>query len=128
MNLLRRQIVPYLVIFFTTALLILLGATTTEARKRPTVGGPDACPTYDCEGGIICSCCFDDGCWICDANPQYSGIELPIWNTCEWEPAFRKTRKGFTIIPPGGGVLDPGPPVTNTRPYSVPRGGGVLSP
>jgi hypothetical protein len=115
-------------IFFASALLILLGGATSEARKRPTVGGPDACIGYDCEGGLICSCCYDDGCWICDALAP--GSSLPGWQNCEWDPAFRK--KGVTKISPGSGVLDPGtgnprPPSFNPKPYSLPGGTGTFS-
>ncbi len=50
----------------------------------------------------------------------------PDYYMCEWDQAAR--RRGETKVRPGSGVLDPGPPVTNTRPYSVPGGAGVLDP
>jgi hypothetical protein len=116
---------PHLLIVFASALLILLaGATSEAAGKRPTISQAEDCPDYDCEGGIICSCCYDDGCWICTARKD--GPLPDFYNTCEWEQAAR--RKGVTKIRPGGGILDPGPPPPpsfNLKPYSVP--GGALS-
>ena len=125
MDLLTRRVPLYLAILFASA--VLVGEATGDMKgRRPTVGGPDVCLNYDCEGGIICSCCYEDGCWICDAS---GGGNLPVW-TCEWDPAFRK--KGVTKIRPGSGVLDPGtgnppPPSFNPKPFSLPGGGGVLS-
>jgi hypothetical protein len=128
MDFLRRPIVLcFAIIVASTA---LMGEATADKKgKRPTVSDATDCSGFACEGPI-CACCYEDGCWICDARKDDSGsnaYDLPVYETCEWEPAFRKLRKGFTIIPPGGGVLEPGPPTTNTRPYRVPKG-GVLSP
>ena len=121
MNLLRRQFLLSLAILFASA--VLVGEAMGDQKgKRPTISDALDCADYDCEGGIICSCCYDDGCWICNAQNS----QVPdLYKNCEWQPAAR--RKGVTKIRPGSGVLDPGPPMTNTKPYSVPGGTGVFS-
>jgi hypothetical protein len=78
--------------------------------KRPTTGTADDCilaweagnpntPDYNCEG-LICWCCYSDGCWICNNKSE----------DCVWDPAYRG--------PPSKplGVFDPG----ENRPPTIP--------
>lgn len=57
--------------------------------RRPTIGGADVCfkdPTTDKEcsegGGLLCYCCYSDGCWICD---NWFGIPA----NCAWDDSYR---------------------------------------
>jgi hypothetical protein len=63
--------------------------------RRPTIDSAGDC-FYGCggtgcgvhegckrENGPICSCCYSDGCWICQ---QYPGTDNPT--LCEWEDAY----------------------------------------
>jgi len=78
---------------------------TNPSQAAPKIGQRASdCSKWDCSGGIICSCCFNNGCWICDA-----GVSGPIIYDCDWNDAVRNqgTVPGGSIVP-GGGVLDPG--------------------
>jgi len=44
-------------------------------------GPPNSCGEWDCEGGIICTCCVSNGCWICDAK-GFNGAG----RRCSWDP------------------------------------------
>lgn len=111
-----------------SAVLILAAATAAVADKkgpRPTVSSPTDCAGWDCEGGIICSCCFDDGCYICDAH-TYPGTDITIPGfQCHWENALRS---GAGTVRPGGGVIGPieRAPVTRVPRRTVP--GGAIAP
>ena len=53
-------------------------------NPRPTVDSPSACfgeekGEVDCDG-TLCSCCYNDGCWICNAGTPAD---------CTWDPAYR---------------------------------------
>lgn len=68
----------------------LLTATPSEAlKRRPTVDSVDRCINgagdKSCDGAI-CSCCYDDGCWICGDS----------YYNCVWDPAYRK---GGKVLP-----------------------------
>jgi hypothetical protein len=61
--------------------------SVADAKNRPTVDSdtgldcfldPDADP--DLGDGVIVSCCYDDGCWICEHNPGQN---------CVWDPKYR---------------------------------------
>src|SRR5688572_14003201 len=39
---------------------------------------------HDCSGAI-CSCCTNDGCWICDRE---------TWEDCEWDDAYGRALEG----------------------------------
>lgn len=103
------------------ALLLAPVPARAEITRPPTVG--IVC-TWDCEGGIICSCCDVAGlpagtCVICSAT---------VADDCEVIPPPRGLRgTGAITRPPGQGVLDPGaspPRLPGTR---LP-GGGTRAP
>ncbi|BBA33802.1 hypothetical protein sS8_1848 [Methylocaldum marinum] len=57
--------------------------------RRPTISHPGDCfndPTTDKEcsegGGLLCYCCYADGCWICD-----NLFEIPA--NCVWDDSYR---------------------------------------
>ena len=65
--------------------------------RRPTVGGPHECfkdATTDKEcsegGGLLCSCCYSDGCWICD-----NWFGMPA--NCTWDDSYRSVLIGRGI-------------------------------
>lgn len=71
-----------------------------EAKNRPPGTGSTECwrdsnNDTGC-GGIICYCCYDDGCWICQgANPD----------NCSWDPAYSSVRPPRPR-PPRPGLFD----------------------
>ena len=82
--------------------------------KRPTTGTEADCflngdregkdpskPTKGCEG-LLCWCCYSDGCWICDSAGEMN---------CVWDDAGRGPPSK-----PLGGVLDP----IENRPKPIP--------
>lgn len=90
------------------AILALMLSTLTafpsvaDAKPRPTVDDgtgvdcffdPDADVNWD--DGLIVSCCYDDGCWICDKNAGQN---------CVWDPKYRMITPISTqpTINPGG--------------------------
>lgn len=86
------------------------GVSDSWARPRPSFGRPSDCGKFDCEGGIICSCCYDDGCYICDAAEGPHATHEPAWLTCTWEPKGSTIRGGLSKVP-GTKMLTPaGPP------------------
>ncbi len=71
---------------------------------KPRPPGPEKCSKWDCEGGIICSCCFaGQGCWICDAHVQGTQPDLRF---CHFDPKASS----------GGAILNPNLNVTPIRP------------
>jgi hypothetical protein len=87
------------------------GFSDSWAKPRPTFGRPSDCGKFDCEGGIICSCCYDNGCYICDAQQTgpHSTYE-PVYLSCTWEPKGSTIRGGLSKVP-GAKMLTPsGPP------------------
>jgi hypothetical protein len=69
--------------------------------RRPTVDSPASCfggaGDVDCSegGGLICSCCYDDGCWICD---NWFGIPA----NCVWDDKYSKRGRPARAL---GGVF-----------------------
>ena len=66
------------------ALFTAVAPSFAEAKNRPTVSTVGDCFNdpeiqYDCDG-TLCSCCYDDGCWICNAGTP---------SDCEWEGRYR---------------------------------------
>jgi hypothetical protein len=83
---------------FAFAALSSLSITGAEAKNRPTVDDgtgidcfldPDGDTDY---GDTIVSCCYDDGCWICERSPGQN---------CVWDPKYRliKPQRDLTISP-----------------------------
>jgi hypothetical protein len=67
--------------------------TTAEAKKRPTISTGEQCfydtgTLIDIGEGPIVSCCYDDGCWICNRD----------YTDCAWDGKYRTLhlRKTFT--------------------------------
>jgi hypothetical protein len=65
--------------------------------RRPTISRPRDCfndPTTDKEcsegGGLLCTCCYSDGCWICD---NWFGISA----NCTWDGSYRRFLIGRSI-------------------------------
>jgi hypothetical protein len=80
-------------------LAIVDGVSDSWAKPRPSFGRPSDCGKFDCEGGIICSCCYDDGCYICDAQPGPHSSYEPAYLTCAWEPKGSTIRGGLSKVP-----------------------------
>jgi hypothetical protein len=83
------------------AALMLLGADPSVAAPKWQPGDKSA---EDCiyEGrqecdDLICSCCFDNGCWICNDELE----------DCVWDPAARQKKKIRIIKPLVPQTLDP---------------------
>lgn len=82
---------------------------------RPTIDSIGRCfhqgaGESACEG-LLCWCCYSDGCWICD---NHAGLPT----NCVWDPQYRTLAGGPPR--PLGGVLDHGennprpiPPISN---------------
>jgi hypothetical protein len=101
----RSQRLPVTIVLALAAGLALAVA----GQAAPRVGQRTSdCKNWDCSGGIICSCCFSNGCWICDAEGGKPKTEFGT-DYCHWDDAAR----GQGIMTPGtrapgGGVLNPG--------------------
>lgn len=100
-------------IFAMAAILALGISTPSEAKPRPTVDSADICwngsPTDKGCGGLICYCCYDDGCWICNKDTY----------DCVWDDSYRadKQPKATDIAPP--------PPAGIKPPWSKPPKGST---
>lgn len=111
---LRHMVVA---IFLTLVLL-----SSADGKPRPTVDDPngndcwkdpDTKPDRGC-GGPICWCCYDDGCWICDAAGP----------TCDWDPKYSSRNVPQTESPsisPGSGKvpIKLPPTVIQTEPITI---------
>ena len=59
--------------------------------RHPTFDNPGICfegaGEVDCSegGGLICSCCYEDGCWICENK-----WGMPYYGTCVWDDKYSK--------------------------------------
>jgi hypothetical protein len=110
-----------------TGLLAVSAVPATSLERSPTITTYNQC-VFDsllpnkpsdagCEG-LICWCCYADGCYICDSN----GLN------CTWESGARVTRVPGRL--PDIDLLErdeiPPPPPTRVQPGGV--GGGVLAP
>ena len=113
------------------ATLSLALAASAEAKPRPTVDAPngDDCfndpstdkNTPECDGGAVCYCCYDDGCWVCGTTP------LP-GDSCVWDPAYRP--KG-TSKPTDAPTISPGQRPTQTPkrpPTTIPQQNPPVAP
>jgi len=102
----RFRRLPVAVTLILTASLTLLDIPAGQAAPRVGQRTSD-CKNWDCSGGIICSCCFSNGCWICDAEDGKPKTEFGT-DYCHWDDAARN--QGITpgTRAPGGGLLDPG--------------------
>ncbi|MDP2619562.1 MAG: hypothetical protein Q8P46_05225 [Hyphomicrobiales bacterium] len=86
------------------AVALAAGASLSLVSTGPSQAAPNKfgqrvsdCSKWDCSGGIICSCCFENGCWICDAH---FGKPSSFTEKCEWNDAVRNQG---TV--PGGGIF-----------------------
>jgi hypothetical protein len=84
------------------ALSAVVAAPFAEAKPRPTVSTVGDCfndpdVQYDCDG-TLCSCCYDDGCWICNAGTP---------SDCEWEGKYFQPGKSSSGKRP---EISPGKP------------------
>jgi hypothetical protein len=104
----------FVIAVFAAAILALVTATPSEAlKRRPTVDSVDVCINgkgdKSCDGKI-CSCCYEDGCWICG----------DYYYDCVWDPAYRKGRGVTRPLPggvsPGGAVSTDVAPTTTVPP------------
>ena len=98
------------VITLTLTTLAAFSPSAADARPRPTVDdGAMTCFTdldsdVDMSDGIIVSCCYDDGCWICERQPGQN---------CTWDPKYR------TIQPMGDLTVNPGGIVKLKKPKGL---------
>jgi len=87
-------------IFGTAAILALVTPTPSEALKRGSYVDITDClensSDHSC-GGAICSCCFSDGCWIC--NNEYKD--------CTWDPAYKRQKGTTGVSSPPAGIKPP---------------------
>ncbi len=95
-----------LVVAGAIAVLCLNAAIPAHALYVPRGQMVSDCKNWDCEGGIICSCCFaGKGCWICDAG----GVSKPYpkLDRCHWDPKS----SGLVVQPtqPSGGFTPANP-------------------
>ncbi len=80
--------------FVAAAFASCLGDPTWAAPSN-RLPSPSTCKNWDCEGGIICSCCFaGKGCWICDYNPNLPG-GVAVY-ACNWDPKYSR---GLVVQP-----------------------------
>lgn len=107
--------------------LILVLLSSADGKNRPTgpYSGPDSCwVDHDTEAscsGLICYCCYDDGCWICNNvvgdttdcvwDPKYSSRNLP-----STEPPTISPGSGKVPLKPINGTL------LQTEPISISPG------
>lgn len=119
-----RPSILYMTVVALPALLV--ASTSADALdRRPTISSPKQCTldatagkaTVWCEG-LICSCCYSDGCYICDSQG----------NDCVWDASRSYTRVPVT---PDLGVLEPlrpaeQQPLTPMAPGGA--GAGLLGP
>lgn len=99
----RRTPMRKSLIAITPILAALAMATPSEAKPRPTVDSSDICwggasSDKGC-GGLICWCCYDEGCWICNKDTY----------DCVWDGSYRAgSRPGEPYnVPPPAGVKPP---------------------
>ena len=87
---------------FALALIVVTLAafpSGAEAKMRPTVDKDGAMDCFadpdtdsDYPDGVIVSCCYDDGCWIC---------ENAAGQNCVWDPKYRVAPLGEVTVKPG---------------------------
>ena len=102
----RRRVLFCAVLLLATA----AAGVSTGKDTRPTVSTAEACfnsRPSECSGPI-CSCCYEDGCWICashdtDVSETDEG-RIADFDDCTWDP---KARKGELPKRPATGVVEP---------------------
>jgi hypothetical protein len=130
-------------IFTTVGLGLVVGtATNTHAKNRPTVSTVLECfedsstsISYADNGELISSCCYDDGCWICNAYQDQNGDTVTDLDDCVWDQSTAMPVRRYPVptvgslpgamtgnpprigvpVPPRGGGLEP-PPAVSTPP------------
>lgn len=100
----RGTRLPRAILFTAVTLSALAMATPSKAAQKESLGSV-SCENWDCEGGIICSCCKGDSCYICDVGWQ-DGEPYPITTMCERAATGRGANAATAV--PGGGVFDSG--------------------
>jgi hypothetical protein len=81
-----------------TARTIVMAAAALSAALIASIPGdaapmkfgqrPSDCKSWDCQGGIICSCCFSNGCWICDRTwSPHTNDYVADFSSCHWDDA-----------------------------------------
>jgi hypothetical protein len=102
----RKFVKGVLFIFCLTALILLITTTRSDAKPKPQGGSAFSCwndtTTDQGCGGLICYCCYDDGCYICNSSGH----------DCQWDPKYSshrlpKPRKHWErwLGQPGSGIL-----------------------
>ena len=71
-----------------------LSLAAFPAQARPGIGQRVSdCKVWDCQGNIICTCCFSTGCWICDAPISSDSSSA----TCHWDDKVGKLKVNPTL-------------------------------
>jgi hypothetical protein len=98
--------------FALVAVLALSVTTPSAAKPRPTVDSSDTCwnggSTDKGCGGLICWCCYDEGCWICNSDTY----------DCVWDGRYRAGANPSKAV-------DPPPHRGNRPPWSAVPNGGI---
>ena len=104
--------IPIVIALFSLALMTT-GPAEADKKKSEGLG------TCWLQGKIVytpgstkASCCYDDGCYVCDTS----------WNNCKWESKAMTVIRGVKGVQPG--VLDPGPR-TGNKLHVAPRTGNL---
>jgi hypothetical protein len=113
--------------------IVVLGTPVQTAEPRPR--GPDRGVTQciftgggqvDCEGGIICTCCLADRCYVCDKNFRNCTVERAAKAATTLDPGTGQTPKpkpGAVADPQNSGTLSTGTskPSSPTKPGAKPK-------
>jgi hypothetical protein len=142
-----------------TFAIVLMFSVSADAKPRPYISDPDAAMgiclgdggdnnwgtsndpdnPYGC-AGLICYCCYDDGCYICDntgydcvwdgkasrlsINRRLRALGLPTIRPTTADPGLRTRPPRVKPIAPGilegGGTLLPQGPAPTGRPTAPP--------
>jgi hypothetical protein len=103
------------------AIAILVSTSVSEAKEPP----PEMrtfCfeeKNFDCSGPI-CSCCTEDGCWICDRHEEYNDA------TCHWDDKYGSRVQRQEVLPGGLPLaVSPGSSTPGSRLPPTLRPGGI---
>jgi hypothetical protein len=119
--------------FACAALFAICAAGAGQAKD--TVTGPTfghcslGGSNWDCEGGIICSCCDTSRrtCWICEAeDDDGDGTSNPLGGTCEEEVYSTGNPNVPDVTAPQHNVLEQTPQQPTWRPHVVAPQNNVL--
>jgi hypothetical protein len=123
-------------IFTTIGLGLVVGtASNTHAKNRPTVstaedcfGDPSANNYWADDGELISSCCYDDGCWICNAYQDENGDTVTDLDDCVWDQSTAMPVRRYPVPTVGSlpGAMTGNPPKITVVP--IPPRGGALEP